>query len=438
VNESTPAVRLWPIWLASGFTRKNALAYLYAAFFSVCLLSFLSFIQPYLLSVHLGIPRAQQGSASGLLGVSQELVVLALIGPWGALSDKIGRRAVYMLGFVWLGAGYALFPFATNLTELVAIRVFFAVGVAAVAAMMATVLADTPAERSRGLMVGITGTLQGIGVMFAIYVLSKLPLRYAAAGFDDRMAGVLTFWTGAGLCLLTALVCWLGLRADPPTRVVDRESLPKLIRRGLAAARSNPRLALAYVASFAGRGDLVIVGTYFSLWAAHEFVEQGLTRPQAMARAGATLFVAQLAGMIWGPIFGWLMDRLDRVTALALAMALAAVGYIAIGAFGDPLSPNIYVFLVLLGVGELSAILSGQTLLGQQAPRDFRGSVMGLAGFCGALGVLGAHSVGGYLFDAWRPGGPFIMMGIVNLLVFALALLVRVRVGRAALAPAES
>jgi MFS family permease len=269
--------------------------------------------------------------------------------------------------------------------------------------------------------------LQGIGVMFAIYGLSKLPLRYAAAGFDDRMAGVLTFWTGTGLCLVTAVVCWLGLRPGPPTRVVDRESLPKLIARGIAAGRSNPRLALAYVASFAGRGDLVIVGTYFSLWAAHEFVEQGLTRPQAMAKAGATLFVAQLAGMIWGPMFGWLMDRLDRVTALALAMALAAIGYVAIGVFGDPLSASIYPFLVLLGVGELSAILAGQTLLGQQAPRDFRGSVMGLAGFCGALGVLGAHSLGGWLFDAWRPGAPFIMMGIVNLLVCVLAAIVRLR-----------
>lgn len=435
MNESTTAVRLWPIWLAPGFTRKNALAYLYAAFFSVCLLSFLSFIQPYLLSVHLGIPRGQQGGASGLLGVSQELVVLALIGPWGALSDKIGRRAVYVLGFVWIGAGYALFPYATTLTELVAIRVFFAIGVAAVAAMMATVLADTPAERSRGLMVGITGTLQGIGVMFAIYVLAKLPVRFAAAGFDERMAGVLTFSTGAALCLITALVCWIGLRPGPPTRVVDRESLPKLIKRGLGAARSNPRLALSCVASFAGRGDLVIVGTYFSLWASHAFIEQGLTRPQAMARAGATLFVAQVAGMIWGPVFGWLMDRIDRVTALALAMALAAIGYTALGLFGDPLSPSIYPFLILLGVGELSAILSGQALLGQQAPRDYRGSVIGLAGFCGALGVLGAHSFGGWLFDAWRPGAPFIMMGCVNLVVFVLAALVRARVGATPVQP---
>lgn len=429
MNESTPAVRLWPIWLAPGFTRRHALAYLYAAFFSVCLLSFLSFIQPYLLSVHLGIPRMEQGRASALLGSLQEVVVLLLIGPWGALSDKIGRRTVYVLGFLWIGTGYAVFPFATTLPELVAIRVFYAIGVSAMAAMMATVLADTPAERSRGLMVGITGTLQGIGVMFAVMVLAKLPARFAAEGFTDRMAGQLTFWTGAALCLLTAIVCFIGLRRGPPTRVVERESLPRLIARGLVAARQNPRLSLAYLASFASRGDLVIVGTYFSLWASHAAMAQGLTRPQAMAKAGSILFVAQLAGMTWGPVFGVLMDRLDRVTALALAMALAALGYAVLGLQHDPISSSIFPLIILLGIGELSAILAGQSLLGQQAPRDFRGSVIGLAGVCGAVGVLTATSLGGWLYDVWRPGGPFVMMGVINLLVFLTAVAVRIRTG---------
>jgi F0F1-type ATP synthase assembly protein I len=37
--------------------------------------------------------------------------------------------------------------------------------------------------------------------------------------------------------------------------------------------------------------------------------------------------------------------------------------------------------------------------------------------------------VSGYVFDAWMPGGPFIVVGFVNLGVFAVALLVRRKVG---------
>jgi len=44
----------------------------------------------------------------------------------------------------------------------VATRFFFAVGAAMFGTAMATVLADTPRDRSRGLLVAATGVLQGL------------------------------------------------------------------------------------------------------------------------------------------------------------------------------------------------------------------------------------------------------------------------------------
>ena len=68
---------------------------------------------------------------------------------------------------------------------------------------------------------------------------------------------------------------------------------------------------------------------------------------------------------------------------------------------------------------------SVQALLGQQAPGNLRGSVMGIAAFTSALGVLFATSLGGWLFDHWRAGGPFVMIAVVNALVLLVALWVR-------------
>ena len=90
--------RLGPIWLNTGVTRRNALTFLYASFFTIGTVSFMSFMQPYVISENLQIPTNEQGSVTGILHFSYELVMLLLIAPVGALSDKIGRRSIYRLG----------------------------------------------------------------------------------------------------------------------------------------------------------------------------------------------------------------------------------------------------------------------------------------------------------------------------------------------------
>ena len=47
----------------------------------------------------------------------------------------------------------------------------------------------------------------------------------------------------------------------------------------------------------------------------------------------------------------------------------------------------------LLGVGQIAAIIAGQTLLGQEAPRDVRGAVFGLAGICASAAILFTNAI---------------------------------------------
>jgi len=72
---------------------------------------------------------------------------------------------------------------------------------------------------------------------------------------------------------------------------------------------------------------------------------------------------------------------------------------------------------ILLGLGQISAIIASQTVLGQEAPQDVRGAVFGLAGICASLGVLFTTSIGGWLYDAVGKGSPFFLIGVVNLLI---------------------
>ena len=61
---------------------------------------------------------------------------------------------------------------------------------------------------------------------------------------------------------------------------------------------------------------------------------------------------------------------------------------------------------------------------------DVRGSVIGLAGLCGAAGILLTSLAGGYLFDHWMISAPVVLTGVINLAVFIAALMLWLRDGR--------
>ncbi len=412
-------LRFGPIRLAPGYTPTNAATYLFAAFITIGMLAFVSFIQPYLLNANLRIPEDAQGRALGLLGFSNEIVSLLLVAPFGALADKIGRRPVYALGFVWLAAGFFLYPLARTFPQLLACALFFSVGVAAVGTMLATVLADTPKDESRGLLVGITGFCQGLGATLAVLVLGRVPQRLAADGMDAVAAGRVTLGIAAALCLLTALLCWLGLKRGTPSRVAEREPLRALLRTGVAAARANPRIWFACMLQFVSFADRIVLGTFFSARLQQTAIAQGLSVGEAASLATRPYVLASVSGLVFAVVFGLLLDRVNRIMAGVVAMAIAGIGYFAGGLVGDPTSPGIIPVAILLGLGQISAIIASQTVLGQEAPIEVRGAVFGLAGICASLGILFTTSFGGWLYDSAGKGGPFFLIAAVNFAIMA-------------------
>jgi MFS family permease len=409
--------RFGPVSLAPGFTPANAYSYLFAAFITIGMLAFISFIQPFLLNANLHIPQAEQGTTLSKLSFSNELLSLLLVAPIGALADKIGRRPVYALGFVWLAAGFFLYPLASTFQQLLGCALFFSVGTAAVGTMLATVLADTPREESRGLLVGLTGFCQGVGATLAIVILGGVPRRLVAGGMDAVMAGRITLGIAAGLCLLSALVCAVGLKGGTPSRIAPREPLVMVLRDGLAAARSNPRIWFAYGLQFVSFADRIVIGSYFSVRLQQFAIEHGASVAEAVSLARRPILIANAAGLLFGIGFGLMLDRIDRVTAGIIAMAIAGIGYVAGGFIEDPQAALTVPLAMLLGLGQISAIIAAQTVLGQEAPADVRGAVFGFAGICASLGILFTTGISGVLYDYIGKGSPFFLVGTINVLI---------------------
>lgn len=66
------AFRLGPVQLADGVRPRNAASFLFAAFLGVALTTFISAIQPYVLTVNVGLPLAEQGKVSGQMVFGEE------------------------------------------------------------------------------------------------------------------------------------------------------------------------------------------------------------------------------------------------------------------------------------------------------------------------------------------------------------------------------
>jgi MFS family permease len=109
---------------------------------------------------------------------------------------------------------------------------------------------------------------------------------------------------------------------------------------------------------------------------------------------------------------------------MLIAMTLAAIGYYVIGQVDDPYNmPVMMTATFILGIGEISAVVVGNALLGQEAPARIRGASVGVFGLVGTAGILFATYFGGQVFDAFGYGTPFSMMAGVNALIAVWALI---------------
>jgi predicted MFS family arabinose efflux permease len=110
---------------------------------------------------------------------------------------------------------------------------------------------------------------------------------------------------------------------------------------------------------------------------------------------------------------------------MAIAMGLGGIGYASMWFVSSPLDFSNLPLFIVLALGQMSAICASVTLVGQEAQPAERGAVISMNGFFGAIGILLAFFIGGRLFDAYGPSAPFVMVGLLQVVLFFIAVAVR-------------
>jgi len=417
-----------PVRMSPGVTGMNMLTYYLATVTSLMLFTFLPQVQPFLLTDILAIPESEQGVLSGNLSLFAEIIILLSIGTWGVLSDKIGRKFVTASGFLIMGIALIFYPGVTSVPQLFAFRGLFAIGSASITTMLATVIADYAINEDRGKASGLQGIGNGIGAILTVFVALQLPKIFMNGGATVQVAAQQTFWLVASIAIISAVLMYMGLQRRTRTQIEQKKSMFEIAKEGFVAAK-DPGVALAYMAAFVSRGDLAIVGTFFTLWVVtYGTTEGGLSATDALAQAGIIIGVSQLTSLLFAPVFGIMADRMNRATMVIIALFISAIGYGSTLFISDPTTGLIYPVAILIGLGEISGVIGSGVLIAQQAPDDVRGSVIGIFSLCGAFGIMVATGIGGVLFDTWKPQGPFVLFSVFSLVIAIIGIVIRNRV----------
>lgn len=410
----TDQARLGPIILAPGIRRRHAAAYLYATFAGITLSTFVGAFLPYILNVNMAVPIGQQGGVAGDMGFYREIVLIASSTLIGALSDRTGRRIIFVVGLFVLSAAYAFYGFVDSITQLIIVQVILAAGISLINVMIIAVQVDYADESARGKLVGFSGVAIGFGQLLIGVFFTRLPNLFVGTGVSELVAAQYTGLTMAGFAFVTALVVLIGLKPGRPAHVDKNMSVRRLFRLGMDAGRHNPRILLAYFSAFASRGDMVVVGTFYMLWLTQAGIAEGMSVDEAAKTAGGFFGLVMGTALLWAPILGFINDRMDRTTVMMLALGLAAIGYIGMGLIPDPLGVWMIPGAIVLGIGQMSCTSACQTLVGQEAPPAARGAITGMFAFFGAGGILFITKVGGIIYDAIGPAAPFVLIGVIN------------------------
>ncbi|CAH7683898.1 major facilitator superfamily domain-containing protein [Phakopsora pachyrhizi] len=499
--------------LASDVRPVNVFSYLLSSFVSISSLVFLSAATSFVLTAVVRVPTDSLGRINGSLVLLDEIVALPMVLIWGQVADAYGYRLVTFLGHFIVAVSLSLFVQAKDRYMLYLFRIFISLGFSALTTMISAILASMTTARLESVkdqescneeqvtedettpmlpetkkcnlkygqrsarLSGIIGFVSGLGALFAVFVLLRLPPYFAnLTNYPPREAlriGVQqAFYLAALIALLIAVSMIFGLRRDGERlwplssggagRLTCWTDNLKELLLGFKLGRGHRHLGVAYAAGFSARATTIAVSAYFPVYVNQYYISSGkcqLDSPDspkedikkgchaAFALASAVTGTVELSALIFAPAFGWIAASYSQPAILAASNALGAIGFFAIGFLPTPNHYLIWPTAIILGIAQISGVVVSLSLcascrwrihhskvgnpvestcpmissscMGDNrsrfTARDISGAIAGVYSLCGGLGIL-IGSFGGMLAD-WAPSAPFYLSGVLTMIV---------------------
>jgi MFS family permease len=334
-------------------------------------------------------------------------ISLALFAPiWGHLADRRGRRLMLLRANFCVAAIVPLMALAPNPGILVLLRFLMGAFSGTTAAAQTLVSSNTPFEK-RGFAIGVVSSGNFSGIMTGCF-LGGLVV--------DSLGFKIAFIICGLLFLLSGLIILLGVKEN---FVFRREQSAPEKKKGFFLDMTPVKaawliLSLIFAMSFARQFDT----PFFPLLVqeVHGSMEG------AASWTGIISALAALAGMLAGPVLGWLADKISAPKTAVISAIFAGIFMLPQGLAGNMGTLLLGRFLMVFFTGGLDPVF--QIWLAKSTPDKIRGIIFGWAlsanGIGWAFGAACSGVVATCLGIRWIYGvGAFLFLLLIPFIKYA-------------------
>jgi len=351
----------------------------------------------------------------------------------GRIADIVGKKAIYMLGFIVFTIGSALCGLAASVYWLIAFRVLQAIGAAMIMALGAAILTEAFPPHERGKAMGMIGAVVSVGIVvgpalggliigalswrWIFYV--NLPvgvigtIMVARNVPDFKPAGKQRFdYLGALTLCISLLSLLLGLTFGQQwgffkpvvalmiglwllllivfIRIETKVPQPMIDLEIFGNMPFSINLATGFISFVGLAGVMILMPFYLENILGFKITQVGLLMGVVPVMLGIT-----------APFAGTLSDRAGsrRITVIGLAIML--VGYLAAGTLTGHTSASGYLIrMCILGLGIGTFISPNNSAIMGSASRRQLGIVSGFMAITRTLGQTVGVAVMGAVWAA--------------------------------------
>jgi MFS family permease len=340
-----------------------------------------------------GSDPAMVGLALGIYGLTQGVLQI----PFGAASDRWGRKPVIVAGLLLFAVGSFIGAFAHDIAWTIVGRAIQGAG--AISAAVTAFIADATREEHRTKAMAMVGA--SIGLTFALSLVGAPPL-YAAVGMEGLFA-----LTGLLALAAIAVVLWVVPAAparvhhdDPATaRSVVFDAQLLRLNFGIFALHMVQMAMFVVIPVLLVERAGLALPQHWQVYLPVVLVSFALMMPPIMAAerrsrmrhlflgAIGLLLVVQLGLMAWAPSLAWIAG---------------------------------WLLLFFVGFNVLEASLP--SLVSRVAPSSAKGLALGIYNTTQAVGLFAGGALGGVIAARWGAQGVFACAAVVMALWWVIAL----------------